>query len=499
MLGGRYALLDQVGTGGSAVVWRAKDQVLGRTVAVKLLAGPHAGDPESRRRIREEARAAATLSHPNIAQVHDYGESDEGGVCTPYVVMELVRGSTLQQRMAAGPLPPRFAMRVAAEVAAALAAAHADGLVHRDIKPANVMITPDGAKVVDFGIAAAIDPSLAGPPEDEVLGTPAYLAPERLTDGAVEPASDVYALGVLLYRLLSGQAPWSADTTTQMLTAHIYIEPDTAVAAAGRSRLHHRPVQPVPEQGPHGTAQCPGRGRAASAGRRPDGGRGRPAERGGRTDGRRRAVGADPAGRGDRTGRACCRGRSRGRDHLAAPTPDPAAGGCGPAGGRGCRAVAGRARPRRAVPRGRRPRRQCAGRPRYRAERLRGAAGQAGRRAGTTARPIPRHHHRARRHPGRPRRAAARGYHPRHRTGNHRSRPGPDHGRSSADADHRRSPAGTARCRRPAAPCAPPARTPRQRSYCRGRRRSPTASVGWMRGRRRPRWRCSCAARSRSG
>jgi serine/threonine-protein kinase len=87
------------------------------------------------------------------------------------------------------------------------------------------MVTPDGAKVVDFGIAAAIDPSLAGPPEDEVLGTPAYLAPERLTDGAVEPASDVYALGVLLYRMLSGQAPWSADTTTQMLTAHIYIEP----------------------------------------------------------------------------------------------------------------------------------------------------------------------------------------------------------------------------------------------------------------------------------
>ncbi len=225
MLGGRYELADPLGNGGMAVVWRARDQVLGRSVAVKLLAGRHAGSVGARRRIRDEARAAALLSHPNIAQVYDYGEWDDDGTPLPYVVMELVRGVTLQQRQDAGPLSARFAMRITAEVAAALAAAHAEGLVHRDIKPANVMVTPEGAKVVDFGIAAAIAPSGAGESDGEVLGTPAYLAPERLIDDAVEPASDVYALGVLLYRLLSGESPWSADTTTQMLAAHIYVDP----------------------------------------------------------------------------------------------------------------------------------------------------------------------------------------------------------------------------------------------------------------------------------
>jgi serine/threonine-protein kinase len=147
--------------------------------------------------------------------------------------MELVRGHTLQHRMDSGPMSPRFAMRVAAEVAAALAAAHADGLVHRDIKPANVMVTETGAKVVDFGIAAAINPAGTGEEEFEVLGTPAYLAPERLIGDGVEPASDVYALGVLLYRMLSGQSPWSADTTTQMLTAHIYVDPEPLPPSPG--------------------------------------------------------------------------------------------------------------------------------------------------------------------------------------------------------------------------------------------------------------------------
>jgi serine/threonine-protein kinase len=225
LLGGRYELMDQLGSGGMAVVWRARDMVLGRTVAVKLLAGPHANDPDSRQRIRDEARAAAALSHPNIAQVYDYGESNQYGTLLPYVVMELIRGRTLQERHNSGPLSPAFAMRVGAEVAAALAAAHAHGLAHRDIKPANIMLPPSGAKVVDFGIAAAIRSGRSTDENFEVLGTPAYLAPERLTDDAVEPASDVYALGVLLYRMLANESPWSAETTTQMLTAHIYIEP----------------------------------------------------------------------------------------------------------------------------------------------------------------------------------------------------------------------------------------------------------------------------------
>ncbi|MFB9362256.1 serine/threonine-protein kinase [Actinoplanes nipponensis] len=222
MLGGRYTLVDELGRGGMAVVWRGRDEVLGRAVAVKVLAGRYAGNPQSRARIRDEARAAATLSHPAIAQVYDFGESEEDGRRVPYVVMELVHGVTLQQRMKDGPIPPAEIFRVGAQVAAALAAAHADGLVHRDIKPGNVMVTGDGAKVVDFGLAAAAGPA---DPDDEVFGTPAYLAPERLTGGPVEPASDVYALGVLMYRLLAGESPFAVDTTTQMLSAHVYVEP----------------------------------------------------------------------------------------------------------------------------------------------------------------------------------------------------------------------------------------------------------------------------------
>ncbi|MDT5031840.1 MAG: eukaryotic-like serine/threonine-protein kinase [Actinoplanes sp.] len=230
VLGGRYRLREPLGSGGTAVVWHAYDEVLGRSVAVKLLADRHHGDLESRQQIRAEARAAAALSHPNIAQVYDYGESPEG---LPYVVMELVRGQTLQHRLAAGPLPPRYAMRVAAEVSAALAAAHADGLVHRDIKPGNIMVTPAGVKVVDFGIAAAVRPG--GSPEEsfEVLGTPAYVAPERLIDDAVEPASDIYSVGVLLYRMLTGSPPWNVDTTTQVLAAHVGTKPLPLPAISG--------------------------------------------------------------------------------------------------------------------------------------------------------------------------------------------------------------------------------------------------------------------------
>jgi len=225
VLGDRYELVEPLGFGGMSVVWRAHDRVLDRFVAVKLLAGRLAREAEARDRIRTEARAAATLSHPNVAQVYDYGEWQDAGRSLPYVVMELIRGTSLQQRVEAGPMSARFAMRTGAEVAAALAEAHAAGLVHRDVKPANVMLTPQGAKVVDFGIAAAIRAGGTGEPIEELFGTPAYVAPERLTDDAVAPASDVYALGVLLYRLLSGESPWTVETTTEMLAAHVYIEP----------------------------------------------------------------------------------------------------------------------------------------------------------------------------------------------------------------------------------------------------------------------------------
>jgi serine/threonine-protein kinase len=138
--------------------------------------------------------------------------------------MEVVRGPTLSERLASGRLPVRTALLIGAQVASALAAAHARGLVHRDIKPSNVILSPAGAKVMDFGLAAvAGDTPESG--ESVIWGTPAYLAPERLTSGEVVPASDVYALGLLLYRMLTGGPPWKAESVTQMLRAHEHVEP----------------------------------------------------------------------------------------------------------------------------------------------------------------------------------------------------------------------------------------------------------------------------------
>jgi serine/threonine-protein kinase len=269
-LGGRYRLENELGRGGMAVVWRARDEVLNRPVAVKVLAGRYAGEPRFRARILHEARAAATLSHPNIAQIYDFGESAENGRPVPYVVMELINGPTLQQRVAEGRIPPRRVFRICGEIAAALAAAHEDGLVHRDIKLANVMVTPAGAKVVDFGIAAVAGPA---EPEDALLGTPAYLAPERLTGGAIEPASDIYALGILLYRLLAGVPPWSVETTTQMIRAHVYLEPARLPSLPGVpgeiADLVDRCLAKNPTDRP-GAAEVAGAlGDAAEAARRP--------------------------------------------------------------------------------------------------------------------------------------------------------------------------------------------------------------------------------------
>jgi serine/threonine-protein kinase len=225
VLDGRYRLDARLGAGGMSVVWRAHDLVLDREVAVKVLAGTAAASPAARERVRSEAQAAARLWHPHVTNVYDYGESPgDDGAPVPYVVMELLPGRTLSDRLAEGPLSAPSALRTLAEVAAALAAAHAQNVVHRDVKPSNVMLTPTGAKVVDFGIAAVVGSAeLDG--DGLLLGTPAYLAPERLTAGQVTAASDVYALGLLIHRVLTNRLPWLAETTTAMLKAHVYAEP----------------------------------------------------------------------------------------------------------------------------------------------------------------------------------------------------------------------------------------------------------------------------------
>ncbi|WBB69487.1 protein kinase [Micromonospora sp. WMMD812] len=219
----RYVLRERIGRGGMSEVWRADDEVLGRPVAVKALAGEFALDPQLRATIQREARAAARLTHPHVTQVYDYGEATlPGGDVVPYLVMELVDGHTLADRLTGGPLAWPEAMRMAGQVAAALAAAHRIGVVHRDIKPGNVMLTETGAKVLDFGIAALAGPhhQLTGQTSELLMGTPAYFAPERLTAGPPNPASDVYALGALLYRTLTGRAPLPVQTWEDALEVH---------------------------------------------------------------------------------------------------------------------------------------------------------------------------------------------------------------------------------------------------------------------------------------
>jgi eukaryotic-like serine/threonine-protein kinase len=220
-LAARYRLVEQIAAGGMSVVWRGHDEVLGRPVAVKVLAEGYASDAAFRDRMRREARAAARLGHPHVDTVYDFGEHGD----FPYMVMELIDGPSLADEMRNGPLPWRRAVGACAEIADALAAVHEVGLVHRDVKPGNVMIGPAGAKLVDFGISAEIGECHDPAPDGCVLGTPGYVAPERLTGGPALPASDVYALGLLLYKALTGHLPWDVETRTQLLRAHLLRRP----------------------------------------------------------------------------------------------------------------------------------------------------------------------------------------------------------------------------------------------------------------------------------
>ena len=235
LLAGRYRLTDRIAAGGMGEVWRGEDVLLNRAVAVKLLPTGRAGDEAFLARFRAEGRYAASLSHPGIARVYDYGESAEFGGA--YLIMELVRGEPLSAILArAGRLSADATLDIIAQAARALDAAHRAGIVHRDIKPGNLLIAGGGmTKITDFGIATAVMAAQAAHLTETgmVMGTAMYVSPEQATGAPVAAASDIYSLGVVAYECLAGQPPFQASDPLAIAYAH-----------------KHAPVPPLPPDVP---------------------------------------------------------------------------------------------------------------------------------------------------------------------------------------------------------------------------------------------------------
>ncbi|MGJ7439520.1 protein kinase domain-containing protein [Aquipuribacter sp. MA13-6] len=279
VLAGRYRLLDQVAVGAMGEVWRAHDDRLDRDVAVKVLRPELADDDGFLDRFRTEARHAASVRHPHVAAVHDYGEDPAvltGGTATAYLVMDLLQGRPLNAVLAeSGPLPAQEVAGLLAQVADALAAAHRIGLVHRDVKPANLVVSrhpsqeqtgpgqpgagateagrrPDDVTVTDFGIARAAD-AVPVTRTGLVMGTAEYLSPEQARGERATTASDVYSLGVVAYELLTGQPPFTGDNPAEVARAHV-----------------QDPLPPLPGTVPDAMRTTVSRCLAKSPGARPD-------------------------------------------------------------------------------------------------------------------------------------------------------------------------------------------------------------------------------------
>lgn len=227
-LSSRYELGEIIGFGGMSEVHKASDLRLSRDVAIKVLRADLARDPTFYLRFKREAQNAAALNHPAIVAVYDTGEAEVDGGPLPYIVMEYVEGETLRDIVRGkGPLPPRRAMEIIADVCAALDFSHKNGIVHRDMKPANIMLNRQGAvKVMDFGIARAIaDSSNPMTQTAAVIGTAQYLSPEQARGEQVDARSDVYSLGCVLYEILTGQPPFTGDSPVAVAYQHVREDP----------------------------------------------------------------------------------------------------------------------------------------------------------------------------------------------------------------------------------------------------------------------------------
>src|SRR5258708_4566973 len=229
---GHYRVLEKIGSGAMGEVFRARDERLGRDVALRLIRPASSANPDHLRRFELEARAAAALNHPNIVAVYDIGSNDG----SPYIVCELLEGKTLRQRLAEGALPVRLAVDYSLQIVQGLIAAHDRRIVHRDLKPENLFVTTDGrVKILDFGVA-----KLQPAPEDSgrsaeelttvtksgsVIGTVAYMSPEQLRGKAVDHRSDIFSVGAILYEMLTGRRAFRGETEVDTITAVLKEDP----------------------------------------------------------------------------------------------------------------------------------------------------------------------------------------------------------------------------------------------------------------------------------
>ena len=231
---GHYQILSLLSRGGMGEVYRAKDTVLGREVAIKVLPCAFSVDQDRLRRFEQEARAVSALNHPNIITIHEFGQAD----CNYFIVSELIEGETLRQRTANGPMAPDEIPEVAIQIASALNAAHEAGIVHRDVKPENVMVRPDGlVKVLDFGLAKLSDAPFSSAFETDaptrrfktepgtIMGTVAYMSPEQMRGQELDARSDLFSLGVALYEMAAGQSPFARPTAADVIAAILEKEP----------------------------------------------------------------------------------------------------------------------------------------------------------------------------------------------------------------------------------------------------------------------------------
>src|SRR5436309_13085083 len=229
---GQYEILGALGAGGMGEVYSARDPVLGRKVAIKVLPVRLSDDVETLARFTHEARSASSLNHPNIVTIHDI--DTEGG--RPYIVMEFIDGRDLRSYVNEGPMTARKLLEIAAQIAEGLAAAHEHGIVHRDLKPENVMVTKDGfVNVLDFGLAKITRPAAAddvtaelnlpGTTPGTILGTVGYMSPEQATGKPLDARSDQFALGAILYELATGKAAFDAPNAIDVLSAILHQDP----------------------------------------------------------------------------------------------------------------------------------------------------------------------------------------------------------------------------------------------------------------------------------